>query len=71
MLLFRIVVIRINFWFSPISLLRPGDYDYILGSRDRQIGHCLPEEFPSAIEKRVHRFFAGELLLVFKCVIDV
>ena len=52
-----------------MSLLQPGDYDDILGSRDQQNGCCFPEEFPGEIEKQVHRFAVGELLLVFKCVI--
>ena len=31
----------------------------------------LQEDFPGEIKRRVHRFVMGELLLVFKCVIDV
>jgi len=54
-----------------MSLLRPGDYDDILGLRDTQNGRPLQEDFLGEIKKRVHRFVAGELLLVFKCVIDV
>jgi len=31
----------------------------------------LQEDFPGEIEKRAHRFVVGELLLIFKCVMDV
>ena len=65
------MLLCINFWFTPISLLQPGNYNDILRSRDRQNG-CLAEKFPGEIEKkRVRRFVADELLLIFKCVVDV
>ena len=54
-----------------MSLLRPGNHDDILGSRDLQNGQHLQEDFLSEIEKKKSRLVAGELLLVFKCVIDV
>ena len=55
-----------------MSLRRPGNYnDILLGSCDPQNSQPLQEDFPSEIKKRVHRFVAGELLLVFKCVLDV
>ena len=54
-----------------MSSLRPGNYADILGSHDTQNGQPLQENFLGEIEKRVHCFVVGELLLIFKCVIDV
>ena len=54
-----------------MSSLQPDNCDAILGSHDPQNGRRLQEDFPGEIKKRVHCFVAGELLLVFKCVIDI
>ena len=65
------ILLCINFWFSPMSLLWPGITMIYRGHVIYKMAEIYKNAFLVRSRKRVHRFVADELLLVFKCVIDV